>query len=88
MLIRFISLLVVVVVAGGCQLAVPSAVDMRPPWLQRRQLLRFDPYPDNDTAPRVEGGRPPGFQHQINEPARSRWVLPHPPVRTAAPVGF
>ena len=46
-------------------------------WLEkaeRDQAVRFDPYPDNDIGPKVDGGRPPGYGQQLPETVRSRWV--------------
>jgi len=40
---------------------------------QRAVAERFDPYPENDTAPSVGGGRPLGYEEPIAEPSRSRW---------------
>lgn len=32
----------------------------------------FDPYPEDRTAPAIEGARPPGFEHPVSEPQRVR----------------
>lgn len=45
-----------------------------PPNYQEQQIQRFDPYPDNDIGPVMEGVRPPDFQYQVAEPARGRWI--------------
>lgn len=42
--------------------------------VQRQEIQRFDPYPDNDIAPAMEGVRPPDFGQQVSEPNRSRWL--------------
>ena len=42
--------------------------------VERKQAVRFDPYPDNDIGPKVDGGRPPGYGQQLPESVRSRWV--------------
>jgi hypothetical protein len=50
-------------------------------WLQQaeqRQAVQFDPYPDDDIGPKVDGGRPPGYGQQLPEAVRSRWVRPGP----------
>lgn len=48
----------------------PAALSER----ERQQAVRFDPYPDNDIGPEVDGGRPPGYGQQLPETVRSRWV--------------
>lgn len=38
----------------------------------------FDPYPEDRTAPAIEGARPPGFEHPMSEPERVRrkpWLV-------------
>ena len=82
-----ISSLICLLFIPGCQLAPPQVVDLRPYWLQRRQVQRFDPYPDNDIAPSVEGGRPPDFGQQLNETQRARWVVRDPGQRLLPPQG-
>ncbi|MEK6246957.1 MAG: hypothetical protein N2C12_02180 [Planctomycetales bacterium] len=62
----------------GCYYGRPHLWDIRPQSMQKRQLERFDPYPDNDIGPPVVGARPPGFQDQISETLRSRWGGPIP----------
>lgn len=39
---------------------------------QQTRAQRFDPYPDTDIGPRVEGGRPEGYDAPPPEPARGR----------------
>ncbi|MEX1223187.1 MAG: hypothetical protein WEA31_01450 [Pirellulales bacterium] len=41
---------------------------------EQRYIQRFDPYPENDVGPALVGARPPGFDAQLAEPARARWV--------------
>jgi hypothetical protein len=84
MSLRIASLILLFIIAG-CQLAPPQVVDLRPYWLQRAQVQRFDPYPDNDIAPEVGGGRPPDFGQQVNETQRSRWVVREPSQRFLLP---
>jgi hypothetical protein len=45
---------------------------------QQRRAERFDPYPDNNIAPAVAGGRPPGFEQPLPETDRARWTLGQP----------
>jgi len=38
----------------------------------------FDPYPEDRSAPTIDGARPPGFEHPVSEPERVRrkpWLL-------------
>ena len=56
-----------------------SPTVMRPNWLhpgpanfQRNNATQFDPYPPNDVAPEIVGGRPREFQKPPNEVLRSR----------------
>ena len=42
---------------------------------QRAREVRFDPYPDNNIGPKVDGGRPPNYTTPLPEVSQSRWVL-------------
>lgn len=65
----------VLAVFGGCQ---GGGLWMRPgPAPEQRQVAqRFDPYPDQDIAPDIVGGRPRDYQQPLAEPARARWAVP------------
>lgn len=39
---------------------------------QQTRAQRFDPYPDTNVGPKMEGGRPEGFDAPPPEPARGR----------------
>jgi hypothetical protein len=39
---------------------------------QQTRAQRFDPYPDTNIGPRVDGGRPEGYTTPPPEPARGR----------------
>jgi hypothetical protein len=41
---------------------------------QQHQAQLFDPYPDNNIAPAIAGGRPPGYEQPLPETERSRWT--------------
>jgi len=41
---------------------------------QRLKATLHDPYPDQDLAPPVMGGRPRDYQRQLPEPVRSRYL--------------
>ncbi|NIM08005.1 MAG: membrane or secreted protein [Planctomycetales bacterium] len=60
--------------AVGCNYGPPRLFSWTPWSVQRQELQRFDPYPDNDIGPVMEGVRPPDFQQQVSEPVRSRWL--------------
>jgi len=58
----------------GCQsvespLAKPLGTAAAKP---KKQLQKFDPFPDTRIGPRIAGLRPPGFRKPVSEPARSR----------------
>ncbi|MGQ9575161.1 MAG: hypothetical protein ACUVUC_07575 [Thermoguttaceae bacterium] len=62
---------------GGCAgLKGPSWLHPGPAAYQQRQAERFDPYPDNQIAPEVVGGRPREFLNPPAEPQRARWPIP------------
>jgi hypothetical protein len=42
--------------------------------IERRQAVRFDPFPEDDIGPSVDGGRPRDFGQQLPETMRSRWT--------------
>lgn len=45
---------------------------------QRRALNEYDPFPEDRTAPPIDGARPPGFEHPVSEPERVRrkpWLV-------------
>ena len=46
---------------------------------QQHQAQQFDPYPETNIGPSVEGGRPEGFTAPVAEPYRGRtnqWTQP------------
>jgi len=62
---------------SGCKgLSGPSWLRPGPTEYQRRAAERFDPYPDQNIAPEVVGGRPREFQQPVAEPERARWSVP------------
>ena len=44
---------------------------------EQRQAERFDPYPENNLGPAVEGVRPRCFDQPWPEPVDARWVYPN-----------
>ena len=74
----------VAMAVGGCAgLKGPNWFHPGPAPYQQKQAERFDPYPDNQIAPAVVGGRPREFLNPVAEPERARW--PVPGVRPAGP---
>jgi hypothetical protein len=64
---------------GGCA----GGAFKTPNWLhpgsaeeQRREYQRFDPYPNNQVAPEVVGGRPRDFTNPVAEPQSPRLNAP------------
>ena len=58
----------------GCpSVATPRVVETRPSEVQRADAQRFDPFPEDDTGPEIEGGRPREYETPIAEPSRARW---------------
>ena len=73
-LLHTVPCLLGALVLGGCQtmespLAKSTGTAAQSP---KKQLQKFDPFPDTRIGPRVAGLRPPGYRKPISEPARSR----------------
>ncbi len=58
-------------VAGPCWLHPGSAQ------AQQARALRYDPYPENETGPKMPGVRPREYDRPPPEPSRARWQLGH-----------
>lgn len=41
---------------------------------ERNQAVRYDPFPDNDIGPEIDGGRPRDYGQQLPETVRGRWT--------------
>ena len=54
----------------------PVNMDNRQLEAERKKAERFDPYASPDLGPAFEGSRPPGYETNWSETARSRYVLP------------
>ncbi len=68
-------LLAVLSVAAGCQgLAGPNWSSPGTAAEQRLRAQRFDPFPENEASPPIDGARPHGFQTPPAEVKRSRWT--------------
>ena len=59
----------------------PQLVGPGPAPLQRYNATQFDPYPPNDVAPPIVGGRPIDFMMPPNEVERGRQYLNQQPWR-------
>ncbi|MFM7927341.1 MAG: membrane or secreted protein [Pirellula sp.] len=52
---------------------------------QKAKAAEFDPYPLNDIAPSVVGGRPPGFFNPLAEPRRNELLGKNPSYNSGYP---
>lgn len=60
--------------AGGCRgTRLPNWCYPGPADYQQNAAQRFDPYPENDVGPPVDGGRPMQYETPVAEPSRARW---------------
>ena len=60
----------VIFICGCGWLPWPNLYNPGPAHYQLRRALQHDPYPEDETGPPVEGGRPQGFEKGLPEPAR------------------
>jgi hypothetical protein len=74
--LRWLVVVTLLALAGCAGTATPNWHYPGSAEYQRRQAERFDPYPENDIAPPVEGGRPQGYQTPRAEVTRARQQLP------------
>lgn len=60
--------------AAGCRgVAMPNLGYPGPAAYQQSRAQRYDPYPENDAGPAIDGGRPRDYQTPVAEPSRARW---------------
>jgi hypothetical protein len=60
--------------AAGCTgLAPPDWRHPGPAAYQQRRAEQFDPYPENEPAPAIVGGRPLQYDRPPAEVLRARW---------------
>jgi hypothetical protein len=69
--LRVICVLSVALMLAGCACSYPPIFGQGAPY-QNYNLGRFDPYPDRQAGPPLDGVRPPGAIHQRSEPVRSQ----------------
>jgi hypothetical protein len=74
--LRSMVVLLGLALAGCAGTSLPNFHYPGPADYQRRQAEKFDPYPENDIAPPVEGGRPPGYEQPRPEWIRAREEMP------------
>jgi hypothetical protein len=67
-----VAVAVLMLVSAGCGLS-------RPRWFfpgrveqQQDRAVYYDPYPDQEVGPKVEGGRPREYQQQVPTAVRSQ----------------
>ena len=82
---RRLLILIVAVSLAGCSSSVfvPRLQSPGPASFQRNNAQQFDPYPPNDIAPEIVGGRPTGFMVPPNEVIRARQQTTIGPWRVA-----
>ncbi len=60
---------------AGCQFGTPRLFEPPPSAeYQQKRAQRFDPYPENETATPIDGGRPRDFDRALPETTRARWA--------------
>lgn len=67
-------LVIASVLLAGCGTTGPNWFRPGPASYQQAAAERFDPYPENEAGPKVEGSRPREYQKAIPEVDRSRWT--------------
>ncbi len=84
-MLRNFILLIALVALVGCSSAVryPQFLHPGPAGFQQNNAMQFDPYPPNDVAPAIVGGRPLDFQKPAGEVERARQYQTIAPWRQA-----
>jgi hypothetical protein len=68
--------LVILATAGGCcGIAPPNWGHPGSAAVQQKRALRYDPYPENEPGPSIEGTRPREYANPPPEASRARWTL-------------
>ncbi len=67
------GLLILVALAGCRGLAWPNWTHPGSAACQQKQALRYDPYPEKETGPSIEGTRPREYENPPPECSRARW---------------
>jgi hypothetical protein len=75
-ILRFTWLLGLAACSIGCEnLARPNWTHPGPAQVQEARAIRYDPYPEPDIGPNVEGVRPRSYDKPLAETERGRWYL-------------
>ena len=69
---RWLLLAALTLTLAGCQHLWPNVGRPGTREMQRRRAVVHDPYPDNDAAPEIVGGRPRHYDRPLAEPVRNR----------------
>jgi hypothetical protein len=56
-------------------MAKPSLLHPGNEQTQQARALQYDPYPETNIGPTVDGSRPRNYDKAAPEPERSRWYL-------------
>lgn len=78
---RVATLILLAGILLGCagpnsSIAPPSLFGPGSASTQQQRAIRYDPYPENDPAPPIVGGRPRSYEQPIPEVDRARWQTP------------
>lgn len=61
---------------AGCKtMEKPSLLHPGSEQTQQARALRYDPYPEPNVGPSVDGGRPRNYEKPLPETQRARWTL-------------
>lgn len=71
--LRGLLVLALLVVVAGCGMTRPRMAGPGPAEYQRTVAEQFDPYPENEPAPRIVGARPLDYQKPTPETPRVQW---------------
>lgn len=72
----FAAELLLIAIVGGCKgVEGPCWLHPGSAQCQQKKALRYDPYPENETGPPMEGVRPRDYQKPPPEASRARWHL-------------
>ena len=68
--------LLILVALGGCRgVASPDWTHPGTASVQQKRALRYDPYPENEPGPSMDGTRPREYANPPPETSRARWYL-------------
>ena len=82
---RFAIVLLMLLPLTACSSTIykPTLLHPGPAGFQRNNAVQFDPFPPNDMAPEIVGGRPIDYQKPPDENVRARQHSTIAPWRTA-----